>query len=357
MAVRPVRMTHSQAHALGPQSLIYASILWVGRSQGYIKILDQTKLPEQVVYCNLKRVDQVVNAIKTMKVRGAPLIGATAAFGCVLGSDNLEQTAAQLIDSRPTAINLKWAVDRMLQVAREVGSASPRGLKARLLDEAIRIAEEDIEANQRLGDHGAKLIEPGASVLTVCNAGALATVGVGTAIGVIDAAHKRHRQTEDIHVYAAETRPRLQGAKLTAWELIRLGVPFTVITDNTIATLMAQKKIDVVVVGADRIAANGDTANKIGTYSAAVSAMTHGLPFYVAAPVSTIDFKTPTGAKIPIEERGAEEVTHISGVRIVPQGVRVANQAFDVTPARFITRIITERGVFPPDQIHALAAS
>lgn len=299
-----------------------------------VKIVDQTQLPLHLKFIYLKNVSEVVRAIKIMQIRGAPALGAAAAFGMVLGASNLKKTAKLLLDSRPTAVNIKWAVMRILAAAREGKD---------LLSEALEIAEEDILINKKMGAYGAKVIKKGMNVLTVCNAGALATVDYGTALGVIRAAHS---QGKKIHVYPAETRPRLQGAKLTAWELKQAKIPFTLITDNMIGSFMQAGKIDLVVTGADRIARNGDSANKIGTYAAAVLAQAHGIPFYIAAPISTIDFSIRTGKEIVIEQRNPKEVTNIGKTRIAPKGIKVANPAFDVTPAKYITGIITEKGIY-----------
>ncbi|MDD4179586.1 MAG: S-methyl-5-thioribose-1-phosphate isomerase [Candidatus Margulisbacteria bacterium] len=321
------------------------TIEWVN---GKVKLIDQTLLPGKLKHVYVTTVPQMIDAIKTMKVRGAPAIGVAAAFGCVLGSDNLNETARKLIASRPTAVNLKWGVERMLRVGSRAKGQGSRRLKALLLEEALKLAEEDVQTNKLIGFYGNKLIKKGMNILTVCNAGALATVDYGTALGVIRAAHEAGKK---IHVYPAETRPRLQGAKLTAWELKQGKIPFTLITDNMIAYHMQQGKIDIVVTGADRIARNGDTANKIGTYSAAVLAKVHGIPFYIAAPFSTIDLKTKTGKDIVIEERDPAEVTNIGRERIAPTNIKVANPAFDVTPAKYITGIITEKGILKPNKI------
>lgn len=313
-----------------------------------VKIIDQTQLPHRLKFIYLRTIRDVVAAIKTMKVRGAPAIGVAAAFGCVLGASRIRETARKLIASRPTAVNIRWAVERMLKIAGAGRGLPLSKLKELLLSEALRIAQEDVEANKKIGLHGARLVKSGMNILTVCNTGALATVDYGTALGVIRTAHKLGKK---IHVYAAETRPRLQGAKLTAWELKRLRIPFTLITDNMIGYLMQRGAIDLVVVGADRIAPNGDTANKIGTYSAAVLAREHKVPFYVAAPISTIDFSIRSGKRIVIEERDPYEVTNIGKERITPEGVKVINPAFDITPAKYITGIVTERGIFKPSGI------
>jgi len=299
-------------------------------ANGKVKIIDQTKLPHKLSYIYLSNLDQVVNAIKTMKIRGAPAIGVAAAFGMVLGKKNLKVAARKLLASRPTAVNLRWAVERMLK-AKD------------LLKEAKRIAAEDAEINKLIGRNGLKVVKRGMRILTVCNAGALATVDYGTALGVIRAAKKKN-----IHVYAAETRPRLQGAKLTAWELKRERIPFTLITDNMVGYLMQKGEVDLVVTGADRIARNGDSANKIGTYGVAVLAKEHGIPFYIAAPTSTIDLKIRSGKQIVIEERDPDEVVVIGKERIAPKGVKVINPAFDVTPAKCIKGIISEKGILRP---------
>jgi methylthioribose-1-phosphate isomerase len=316
--------------------------------QGKVKIIDQTELPLRLKFIYLRTVSEVVRAIKTMQVRGAPALGVAAAFGLVLGAFNLRKTAQQLLDSRPTAVNIRWAVERMLEVAKKGKGLPLLEFKKLLLKEALKIAEEDIAINKRIGLQGAKVVKAGMRILTVCNAGALATVDYGTALGVIRAAHELGKK---IRVFAAETRPRLQGAKLTAWELKQERIPFTLITDNMIGSFMHAGKIDLVVTGADRIARNGDTANKIGTYNAAVLAKVHGIPFYIAAPISTIDFTVRTGREIVIEQRSPDEVTSIGKERIAPKGIKVANPAFDVTPAKYITGIITEKGIFKPQQL------
>jgi methylthioribose-1-phosphate isomerase len=313
-----------------------APLRWTGSA---LQLLDQRLLPaeEKWTICNASR--EVADAIRDMVVRGAPAIGVSAAFGIVLASirgENIREAAAMLRAARPTAVNLGWAVDRMLK-------AHARG--ANLAEEAERIQREDLEGNMRMGRFGAELLGPSTTVLTHCNAGALATAGYGTALGVIRAAVEGGKK---VAVFADETRPYLQGARLTAWELQQDGIDVTVITDNMSGHFFQQGKFDAVIVGADRIAANGDTANKIGTYTLAVLAHAHGVPFYVAAPVSTIDPACPNGAGIPIEERSAAEVVEAFGKRIAPAGVAARHPAFDVTPARLITAIITERGVLRP---------
>jgi methylthioribose-1-phosphate isomerase len=298
-----------------------------------LHLLDQRLLPAREVWVPCSTASAVAEAIKTMVVRGAPAIGVSAAFGMAMAAragEDLSDAADELKRSRPTAVNLAWAVDRML------------AHKGDPVAEAERILTEDVEANRAMGRHGAALLGATSTVLTHCNAGALATGGYGTALGVIRAAVETGK---NVAVFADETRPYLQGARLTAWELQRDGIDVTLITDNMAGHFFQQRKFDAVLVGADRIAANGDTANKIGTYTVAVLAHAHGVPFYVAAPLSTIDPNCPSGEHIPIEERSAQEVVEISGTRVAPEGVHVRHPAFDVTPARLVTAIITERGV------------
>ena len=304
-------------------------IRWRGDA---LELLDQRRLPQEMTYVTFRDAHEVARAIRDMIVRGAPAIGVAAAFGMALAAkrgEDLASAAEELRAARPTAVNLAWAVDRML---RARGASS----------EAEAIFREDLDANHRIGRFGAELLGARATVLTHCNAGALATAGYGTALGVIRAAVE---QGKEIAVFADETRPYLQGARLTAWELQQEGIDVTLITDSMAGHFFQQRRFDAVVVGADRIAANGDTANKIGTYTLAVLANAHGVPFYVAAPISTVDVATPNGAAIPIEERSASEVTNIGGVRIAPDGIAVRHPAFDVTPANLITAIITDRGV------------
>jgi methylthioribose-1-phosphate isomerase len=296
----------------------------------------------------------VAKAISRMNVRGAPAIGVSAAYGIALAAiegpegaaalrEHLRVAAAELRATRPTAVNLAWALERMLRVAARLPD-EPLAIRDGLLAEAHRMAAEDEEANRTMGRHGADLVPDGARILTHCNAGGLATVAYGTALGVIRAAHEQGKR---VHVYVDETRPFLQGARLTAWELQQAGIPLTLITDN-MAGHFLKSSVDLVVVGADRIAANGDVANKIGTYGVAVIARENGVPFYVAAPLSTVDLSLPSGESIPIEERSQDEVTSIGGVRVAPHGVRAAHPAFDVTPARYVSAIITEVGVLRP---------
>jgi methylthioribose-1-phosphate isomerase len=291
-----------------------------------LELLDQRALPDKTVYIRCRTAAKVAKAIRDMVVRGAPAIGCAAAFGVVLGRGS-EKAYEVLAKSRPTAVNLFWALERMKKA---------KDLEA----EAVAIYEEDIAANRAMGKLGAELIPQGARVMTHCNTGALATAGYGTALGVI-----RSSKNKNISVIANETRPYLQGARLTAWELVQEGIPCTLITDSMAGHLMSRGEVDVIIVGADRIAANGDVANKIGTYPLAVLAKRHGIPFYVAAPLSTFDTKIPDGSHIPIEERPASEVTGYRGTRWAPRGVAVRNPAFDVTPAEFVTGIICEKGV------------
>lgn len=317
-----------------------------------VVMIDQTLLPEKEVYRRYRTYKEVAKAIKDMIVRGAPAIGVSAAMGVALGAlkvktndtkgffKEFDKITALMASTRPTAVNLFWAIERMKRVASENASLSVPALKKRLVEEAIAIHAEDIEICKLIGKHGGKLLKNG-TVLTHCNAGALATAGYGTALGVIRGAIEQGRK---ITVFADETRPFLQGSRLTAWELNKDKIDVTLITDNMAGYMMKKGLINAVVVGADRIAANGDVANKIGTYSVAVLAKEHGIPFYVAAPLSTIDMKIKHGDQIPIEERNSVEVTHMKGRRIAPTGIKVKNPAFDVTPSKLVTAIITEKG-------------
>jgi len=328
--------------------MIVRTIEWL---DGKLRILDQSRLPREQIFADLDNYHDVVLAIKEMRVRGAPAIGVAAAYGIALGASGIKTTnkdefIAQLNQviqafaaSRPTAVNLFQAINRMQKAAKGDGVAE---IKNSLVDEARRIHEEEVTATRQLSQLGTELIKDGFTLLTHCNAGPLATAGYGTALGVIKAARE---QGKKVSVFATETRPLLQGARLTAWELRQEGIPVTLITDSMAGYFMQQKKIDCVIVGADRIAANGDIANKIGTYTLAVLAKESEIPFYVAAPMSTIDLSLSSGDKIPIEERSPEEVTHIQGVPIAPEGIRAANPAFDVTPHGYITAIITEKGI------------
>ena len=331
-----------------------------------VRFIDQTKLPLEETYVLATSYQQVADVIVTMVVRGAPAIGVSAAMGIALGAKQTASTTVEeyapefaemcalLAGTRPTAVNLFWAIDHMkalFEGLKAAGADLPTVQKA-LLDEALAMYDRDIADCKEIGRHGADLMPDEGGVLTHCNAGALATCGYGTALGVIRGAVEAGKH---IHVYADETRPFLQGARLTAWELMADGIPTTVLCDNMAASIMRQGKIQAVVVGADRIAANGDAANKIGTYSVAILAKEHGIPFYVAAPWSTIDRATLTGDDIPIEERSAVEVTHHGGKQLTPHGVGICNPAFDVTPAKYITGIITERGVLTAPYAESLA--
>ena len=337
---------------MGAPPLTFTTVGWLGDR---VVLLDQRRLPADEVYLECRTWHEVAEAIRTLAVRGAPAIGVAAACGVALAarestartarelSADLEAAMAGLGTTRPTAVNLFWALERMRRLVRKHLGGSVDELRAGLAAEAEEILEEDIASNRRLGAHGARLIPPDARILTHCNAGGLATAGYGTALGVV-----RGAVEAGLHpfVWVDETRPVLQGARLTAWELAREGIPHTVIADVAAASIMAQGEVDLVVVGADRIAANGDTANKIGTYGLAVLAQAHAIPFYVAAPFSTIDRALADGSAIPIEERDPREVQELAGRRIVPSASPACNPAFDVTPARLITAIVTERGVF-----------
>jgi methylthioribose-1-phosphate isomerase len=319
-----------------------------------VRFIDQTKLPTEEVYVVCRNYQEVADAIRNMVVRGAPAIGVAAAMGIAIGikqsqaqeisalRNELGQICRRIGETRPTAVNLFWAIRRMQQKFEEVAPQGVQQTKVTLVAEAQQMLVQDIAANEAMGRHGATLLPSSGGVLTHCNAGALATCGYGTALGVIRAAVEAGKQ---IHVFADETRPVLQGARLTAWELMKDGISTTVIADNMAGVMMRQGKIKAVVVGADRIAANGDVANKIGTYSVAVLAKEHNIPFYVAAPLSTVDLNTPTGEQIPIEQRPQKEVTHHGGKQMAPDGVKVENPAFDVTPSKYVTAIVTERGV------------
>jgi methylthioribose-1-phosphate isomerase len=338
--------------------LSFRTIEWTGDS---VLLLDQRLLPDKETVLRFTDAAGVADAIRKMVVRGAPAIGVAAAFGLVLAVRADEgakrpwrkafRDAAEMLGAtRPTAVNLFWAIERMRRAASALPD-DPREAKRRLEREAVAICKEDVETNRRMGAQGSKLLSTGTSVLTHCNAGALATAGYGTALGVIRAAVAEGKR---IHVYVDETRPFLQGARLTAWELMKDKIPCTLITDNMAAKLMKDGKIHAAIVGADRIARNGDVANKIGTYGVAVLCRVHKIPFYVAAPRSTIDPAIRTGKEIPIEERDGREVTHLMGKRVAPEGVAVCNPSFDVTPARYVTAIATEMGVLRPPLSRAI---
>lgn len=326
---------------------------WQGN---YLLILDQTRLPFEVKYREAKSYLEVAEAIKNMEVRGAPAIGAAAAYGYALGaleyrgdregfSEYMTEVQNVLENTRPTAVNLFWALRKMGDKLREVESQDISIIRETLVAEADAIAEDDRRMNRLIGEHGNTIVPEKANILTHCNTGGLATVEYGTALGIIRAASESGKK---IHVYPGETRPFLQGARLTTTELMQLEIPHTLITDSMAGYLMQQKKIDIVIVGADRIAANGDTANKIGTYSLAVLAAAHEIPFYVAAPTTTIDLKLSGGDDIPVEEREGKEIRTFMGVRVVPEEVQVYNPAFDITPSKYITGIITEKGIITP---------
>jgi methylthioribose-1-phosphate isomerase len=325
-----------------------------------VVMIDQTRLPREEVYVTCRDYREVAEAIRSMVIRGAPAIGVAAAMGVALGmlqadpsrlDSELETICATLAATRPTAVNLFWAIDRMKKLYDGIRACSVEEIRRRLVEEARQIRLEDIAINEAIGRHGAPLVPDGKTVLTHCNAGALATAGYGTALGVVRAAIASGKR---IDVFADETRPFLQGARLTVWELQHDGIPATLITDNMAGHFLKSGRIGCVVVGADRIAANGDVANKIGTYTVAVLARENGVPFYVAAPVSTLDLSLPSGDRIPIEQRPAAEVTHVFGVAVAPEGVRVENPAFDVTPHRYVTAIVTERGVARPPYTESL---
>jgi methylthioribose-1-phosphate isomerase len=344
---------------------VVPTVAW---EDGVVVMIDQRRLPAEQVFLRCRTHHEVATAIRDMAIRGAPAIGVAAAFGLALGARTSPsegpalradwgEMCATLAATRPTAVNLFWAIERMRRRFDAHAGEGGEALRSALLDEARAVQREDLEACHRMGDLGAELLPAEARVLTHCNAGALATAGYGTALGVIRSAARLGRVRA---VFADETRPWLQGARLTAWELLQDGIPTTLIADNTAGHLMACGEINAVVVGADRIAANGDVANKIGTYTVAVLAKEHAIPFYVAAPVSTVDLATPSGAGIPIEERPADEVTHVAGRRVAPEGVAVRNPAFDVTPHRYVTAIVCERGVARPpfgESLRALAGA
>ncbi|MEX2262852.1 MAG: S-methyl-5-thioribose-1-phosphate isomerase [Bryobacteraceae bacterium] len=314
-----------------------------------VVMIDQTKLPRDTVYVTCRTYQEVAEAIRGMVIRGAPAIGVAAAMGVALGvlhsDDGIDAICDTLAHTRPTAVNLFWALDRMKELYESLEGRPVEEVRARLVEEARQIRLEDIAINEAIGRNGAPLVPDGKTVLTHCNAGALATAGYGTALGVIRAAICSGKRVD---VFADETRPFLQGARLTVWELQQDGIPATLITDNMAGHFLKSGRIGCVVVGADRVAANGDVANKVGTYSVAVLAKENNIPFYVAAPVSTMDLSLASGDEIPIEQRPAGEVTHVFGVRIAPEGTAVENPAFDVTPSRYVTAIITERGVARP---------
>jgi methylthioribose-1-phosphate isomerase len=339
----------------------FSPMRWEGPG---LQLLEQTRLPAEEVWIDCETPEQVADAIRRLAVRGAPAIGVAAAYGLVLGLRTVrepgelrrrfDEVSDLLGGTRPTAVNLRWALGRGREVFEKGVDQGPEAVTAALLAWARELHAEDVRVNRRIGEHGASLFAEGARVLTHCNAGALATAGYGTALGVITSAWRDGKLGQ---VWVDETRPLLQGARLTAWELKKLGIPFHLVTDNSAGVLMARGLVDGIVVGADRIAANGDTANKIGTYTVAVLAHRHGVPFYVAAPLSTIDRATPDGAAIPIEERKGSEITEVFGTRIAPDDTEALNFAFDVTPAELITAIITEVGVLRAPYERSIAAA
>jgi len=339
----------------------FSPMRWEGPG---LRMLDQTRLPVEEAWMDCETPEQVADAIRRLAVRGAPAIGVAAAYGLVLGlrtvqdsgklAGRFDEVSNLLGSTRPTAVNLHWALERGRRVFEESAARGPEAATSALLDWARELHAEDVRINRRIGEHGAALFAPGTRVLTHCNTGSLATAGYGTALGVIQSAWRDGKVGQ---VWVDETRPLLQGARLTAWELKKLGIPFRLVTDNSAGALMAQGLVDRIVVGADRIAANGDTANKIGTYTVAVLAHRHEVPFYVAAPLSTIDRATATGRDIPIEERRAEEVTEVFGTRVAPDDTPALNFAFDVTPAELISAIITEAGVLEPPYERSIAAA
>jgi methylthioribose-1-phosphate isomerase len=350
-------------------TMVTSALRWIGKADGHLELVDQRRLPGEFTWIECRAVEPLYEAIKTLAVRGAPAIGVAAGYGLVLALHreglqdaqsalaHLVRQAAYLASARPTAVNLFWALDRVKgraqALVRDHPLASVDDLRQAVFDEASAIQAEDVQMCLRIGENGSPLISDGSGVVTHCNAGALATSGQGTALSVL---FQAHAQGKRFTVYADETRPLLQGSRLTAWELQQAGIEVVVLCDNMAGWLMKQKKVQAVITGADRIAANGDTANKIGTYSLSVLAAKHGIPFYVAAPSSTFDLSMATGANIPIEQRAAEEVAQVAGRWIAPQGVRVYNPAFDVTDASLIAAIITERGVIERPTQQKIAA-
>ena len=339
--------------------MIVQALKWIGGVGGFLELIDQRRLPAEFIKLQCCSIEQLFESIKTLAVRGAPAIGVSAAYGLVLAMQKLDsadgpeqglkvlaKSGEYLASSRPTAVNLFWALERVCQNAKDFVAGQPQAtvqeLREAVLAEANAIYREDVDMCQRIGQNGERFIKEGAGILTHCNAGALATAGQGTALSVMFEAHKNGKK---FRVYADETRPLLQGARLTAWELKQAGIDVTVICDNMAAYLMKQGRVDAVITGADRIAANGDTANKIGTYSLSILAREHGIPFYIAAPSSTFDLSIKSGAEIPIEQRPADEVAFFGDIKTAPEGVDIYNPAFDITQAQDIAAIITERGV------------
>jgi methylthioribose-1-phosphate isomerase len=338
--------------------MIVSALKWISDINGYLEILDQRKLPADFIKLQCRDIDSVFHAIKTLSVRGAPAIGVAAAYGLVLGmqgpdAENLQQALSVLekncrflASSRPTAVNLFWALQRIEKKAQKFAEENPNAdliqLRELLLNEANDISNQDVDMCRKIGQNGQKLIKENSAILTHCNAGALATAGQGTALSVL---YEAKKEGKNFSVYADETRPLLQGARLTAWELSQAGIDVTVICDSVAGSLMKQKDIDAVITGADRIAANGDAANKIGTYCLSVLAKEHNIPFYIAAPSSTFDMNIKNGSEIPIEQRDPYEVASLNDKKTTPDGVNIYNPAFDITPAKYITAIITENGI------------
>jgi methylthioribose-1-phosphate isomerase len=365
-------MTRKRYHAEGPKPVVREGVAYNGavfstveRTATAVRLIDQRRLPTVETYLDCATPEEVAEAIRAMVVRGAPAIGVTAAFGIALGAtqasaldaarfeDRMEEIYRTMAAARPTAVNLFWAVERMRAAHARARGGGPKAVARALEEDARRIHDEDLAACRAMGANGASLVPERATILTHCNAGGLATAGYGTALGVVRGAVEAGRR---VRVLASETRPFLQGARLTSWELLKDGIDTTLIADVAAGSILKRGDVDLVVVGADRIAANGDVANKIGTYSLSVLARENGVPFYVAAPLSTIDFDCPDGDHIPIEERDASEVTEVFGTRIAPEGVAVRNPAFDVTPARYVTAIVTERGIARPPYGESLRA-
>jgi len=339
--------------------MIFHTLKWIGGVDGFLELIDQRRLPAEFIKLQCRSIEQLFESIKTLAVRGAPAIGVSAGYGLVLAmqklkpADGLEQglkvlaeASEYLASSRPTAVNLSWALERVCHNAEEFAAGQPQAtvqaLRGAVLAEAYAIYQEDVDMCRRIGQNGERFIKEGAGILTHCNAGALATAGQGTALSVMFEAHKNGKK---FRVYADETRPLLQGARLTAWELKQAGIDVTVICDNMAGWLMKQGKINAVITGADRIAANGDSANKIGTYSLSILAREHGVPFYIAAPSSTFDLSIKSGAEIPIEKRPADEVVFFGNIKTAPEGVEIYNPAFDITETHDIAAVITERGI------------
>jgi methylthioribose-1-phosphate isomerase len=333
---------------------MFPTIKW---EAGLVKILDQRKLPSRVEWYTCRNYREVIKSIEKMVIRGAPAIGVAAALGLALGASSIRARsfpafrarfvalAEEMRLARPTAVNLQWAIDRMVRLVDQLSDRPLGEIKQAVHKESEAILDQDIEINRNIGKHGLGLVPENSTILTHCNAGSLATAGYGTALGVIRAAHEAGK---GIMVVADETRPWLQGLRLTSFELLEDGIPVTVIADNAAGSLMRKGRINLVITGADRIAANGDVANKIGTYQVALMANAHRIPFYVAAPISTIDAATPDGEAIPVEQRPLEEITRIGGVKLAPPGINILNPAFDITPAKYVTAIITEEGIIRP---------